>query len=85
METTTDNNTLLAETYLKVDSCPSCGADRNCLRDSLKEEPVLVMMPYRGVAGCIVWRKEKRRTENYCNARMIIDNCPDCKKVFGFK
>ena len=51
--------------------CDKCGADRNVLKEMLGEAPEWLNKFH--------WIEP----ENHAYARLIIENCPECKEYFG--
>ena len=55
--------------------CPSCGASWATLRECLQETP---QWETNGMGGRVLIE-----SPNHATARIIIGNCPECKKEFG--
>ncbi len=60
--------------------CPACGASRLALSGMISEPSYMqdVETPI-GIGGCVIRHKRLVETENHAAARIMLENCADCK------
>lgn len=55
--------------------------DLSVLLGMLKSPPSLREVEYNGMGNCVIRRKEMVNSDDYDLGKMMIENCPECKKI----